>query len=44
MGSIQEKVSVTNLQLRFAIVAYRDHPPQDETYVTNIKDFTNNSR
>lgn len=28
------------LQLRFAIVSYRDHPPQDSSYVTNHLDFT----
>ena len=28
--------------MRFAIVAYRDHPPQDHTYVTKIQDFTDN--
>jgi len=26
--------------LRFAIVTYRDHPPQDSTYVTKLLDFT----
>jgi len=26
--------------LRFAIVSYRDHPPQESSYVTLIKDFT----
>jgi Mg-chelatase subunit ChlD len=29
-----------NLQIRFAIVSYRDHPPQDRTYVTRVFDFT----
>lgn len=26
--------------MRFAIVAYRDHPPQDSSYVTQHLDFT----
>ncbi|MFM7851163.1 MAG: hypothetical protein ACKO96_04415 [Flammeovirgaceae bacterium] len=26
--------------MRFAIVSYRDHPPQESSYVTQIKDFT----
>ncbi len=26
---------------RFALVAYRDHPPQDNSYVTKVYDFTN---
>jgi hypothetical protein len=29
-----------DLTIRFAIVSYRDHPPQDKTYVTRIFDFT----
>ncbi|MFX0045977.1 MAG: hypothetical protein ACFE8Z_09025, partial [Candidatus Hermodarchaeota archaeon] len=30
------------LSIRFGIVSYRDHPPQDRTYVTRIFDFTSN--
>ncbi len=29
-----------NLRIRFGIVSYRDHPPQDRTYVTKVFDFT----
>jgi hypothetical protein len=28
------------LEIRFAIVSYRDHPPQDRSYVTKVFDFT----
>jgi len=28
------------LEIRFGIVSYRDHPPQDRTYVTMVFDFT----
>jgi hypothetical protein len=28
------------LSIRFAIVSYRDHPPQDHSYVTRIFDFS----
>ena len=28
------------IELRFAVVTYRDHPPQDSTYVTKVQDFT----
>ncbi|MFW9847153.1 MAG: VWA domain-containing protein [Candidatus Thorarchaeota archaeon] len=28
------------LSIRFGIVSYRDHPPQDHTYVTRIVDFS----
>jgi hypothetical protein len=27
-------------QIQFAVVAYRDHPPQDESYVTKVQDFS----
>lgn len=30
-------------RIKFGIVAYRDHPPQDSSYVTNIMNFTNSS-
>lgn len=26
-------------QIQFSVVAYRDHPPQDESYVTKVQDF-----
>ncbi len=29
-----------DLRIRFGIVSYRDHPPQDRTYVTRVFDFT----
>ncbi|MFX1483352.1 MAG: VWA domain-containing protein [Promethearchaeota archaeon] len=29
-----------NLEIRFGIVSYRDHPPQDRSYVTRVFDFT----
>ncbi len=28
------------LEIRFGIVSYRDHPPQDRTYVTRVFDFS----
>ena len=33
-------MSTEGLTLRFAIVTYRDHPPQDSSYVTKHLDFT----
>ena len=30
------------LEIRFGIVSYRDHPPQDRTYVTKLFDFSDN--
>ncbi|MGQ4871701.1 MAG: VWA domain-containing protein [Candidatus Thorarchaeota archaeon] len=30
------------LEIRFAVVSYRDHPPQDLSYVTRVFDFTSN--
>ena len=35
-----EKLNAKESSLLFAIVAYRDHPPQDSTFVTKICDFT----
>ncbi|MHA1960949.1 MAG: vWA domain-containing protein [Candidatus Thorarchaeota archaeon] len=29
-----------DLRIRFGLVSYRDHPPQDTTYVTKVFDFT----
>lgn len=37
---ITEKAGCNDLL--FGLVAYRDHPPQDNTYVTKKYDFTNN--
>ena len=31
-----------DLQIRFGVVSYRDHPPQDKTYVTRVFDFIDN--
>jgi Mg-chelatase subunit ChlD len=28
-----------DLEIRFGVVSYRDHPPQDKTYVTRVADF-----
>jgi hypothetical protein len=28
-----------DLEIRFGIVSYRDHPPQDRTYLTRVSDF-----
>lgn len=34
-------VEKENFDLRFSLVAYRDHPPQDQTFVTKCFPFTN---
>jgi len=31
-----------DLEIRFGVVSYRDHPPQDKSYVTRVFDFTDN--
>ncbi|MHA1637821.1 MAG: vWA domain-containing protein [Candidatus Thorarchaeota archaeon] len=38
VNRITEKTE--SLTIRFGIVSYRDHPPQDRTYVTRVFDFT----
>lgn len=45
--SIAERVAngcecQSDVDVRFALVCYRDHPPQDETYVTRVFPFTSN--
>lgn len=31
-----------DLEIRFGVVSYRDHPPQDKSYVTKVFDFADN--
>ena len=31
-----------DLEIRFGVVSYRDHPPQDKSYVTRVYDFADN--
>lgn len=38
----QRLIQQENCDFRFALVAYRDHPPQDSTFITKIFDFTTN--
>lgn len=38
--NLQNKVRSEGITLRFAVVSYRDHPPQDHTYVTKFQDFS----
>jgi len=40
INNIENKVQTEGLTLRFAVVSYRDHPPQDSSYVTQALDFT----
>ena len=37
---VQEIVSKEKADVRFALVAYRDHPPQDCSYVTQVYEFS----
>lgn len=39
---IREIVREESSDVRFALVSYRDHPPQDRTFVTQTHDFTSN--
>ena len=39
---IAETVIKTAFDVRLALVEYRDHPPQDTSYVSRSHDFTNN--
>jgi hypothetical protein len=33
-------MNLEKCELRMAVVSYRDHPPQDHTYVTKVADLT----
>lgn len=37
---VEEIVSKEAQSVRLALVQYRDHPPQDDTFVTSVNDFT----
>lgn len=36
---IDDKVKGTKIDVKFGFVAYRDHPPQDRTYVTKFNNL-----
>lgn len=40
INNVENKVRTEGLTLRFAVVSYRDHAPQESTYVTQALDFT----
>ena len=37
---VEDIVAKESSDVRLALVEYRDHPPQDRTYVTQVHDFT----
>ena len=37
---MEKVVSFEKIDARFGLVAYRDHPPQDSTFITRTFDFT----
>ena len=37
---VEEIISSEQSDVRMALVQYRDHPPQDRTFVTKVNDFT----
>lgn len=38
--NIVDQISRTAFNVRMALVEYRDHPPQDSSFVTRVHDFT----
>lgn len=40
ISNIAETISRTAFNVHLALVEYRDHPPQDQTFVTNKHEFT----
>ena len=43
-GIIEKIVASENADVQFGLVAYRDHPPQDHTYITQVFDFTSSHK
>ena len=41
---VHEIIATENTDVRFALVEYRDHPPEDNTFVTRTHDFTANPK
>eukprot|EP00753_Platysulcus_tardus_P016357 PLAT5631.1.p1 GENE.PLAT5631.1~~PLAT5631.1.p1 ORF type:complete len:517 (-),score=179.83 PLAT5631.1:78-1628(-) len=41
---IESLIAYEKCDVRFALISYRDHPPQDRTYVTKVHDFTKSMR
>lgn len=39
--TIAETVARTAFSVKLALVEYRDHPPQDPSFITRVHDFTN---
>ena len=37
---MEDIVALEKSDIKLALVEYRDHPPQDETFVTRVHDFT----
>merc|ERR1719510_322686 len=44
MNIVEKVKSSEKADVRFCYIAYRDHPPQDNTLVTKVHDFTTNPR
>lgn len=38
---VNDLVSTEQADVRFALISYRDHPPQETSYVVNTSEFTN---
>jgi hypothetical protein len=41
---VEEIVASENIDVRLALVEYRDHPPEDTSFVTRCHDFTKSSK
>ena len=39
MDDVSARSEVRHIKRRFAFVGYRDHPPEDSSFVTRVKDF-----
>ena len=41
---VEEIVAKESADIHLALVEYRDHPPQDSSFVTRVHDFTSSMR
>lgn len=38
--NIADQISRTAFNVKMALIEYRDHPPQDKSFITRVNDFT----
>jgi hypothetical protein len=44
MRNINDKIKTEDISVRFGVVCYRDHPPEETTYLLRIQDLTTDEK